>query len=171
MLLLEVERLSAIYLVKSGKAEKKTTFNWGIPLHWWLKSPCFGSQHLLALAVFSASPAMWDSRGLTHTLEQDSMFSPVCRNTKQPFQVCTKPSQRRLLPKHWCGCWGRMAAYHLLHVRFHLQHVIAGFAVRIEDTPSRANTSAWHLMVVSQDCASYLLWKTPALRATLGSSL
>lgn len=107
---------------------------------------------------------MQDSRGLTYTLKQDTMFSPVCRNTKQPCKVDIKPSQRRLLPKHWPEFWGRMAVYHLLHVHLHLEHVIAGFAVMTEDTPSHANTSVWHLMAVS-------LCLIPSLKNTSSRSI
>lgn len=45
-------------LEKFGRAEEKTKFKWGIPLHGWLKAPCFRSQHLLATAVFSVPPEM-----------------------------------------------------------------------------------------------------------------
>lgn len=50
-----------IYLEKFGSAEEKTKFKWGIPFHWWLKAPCFGSQHLSATAIFSLLTTMQDS--------------------------------------------------------------------------------------------------------------
>ena len=111
-----------IYLEKFGRAEEKAKFKWGIPLHWWLKASFFGSQHPSATAVFSVPPAMRDSRGLSCTLEQDSVFSPVCGNTKQPCSVYRAIPEEILLPKYWpILFWGRTTNYHLIHGPFVLR--------------------------------------------------
>lgn len=83
-------------LEKFGRAEEKTKFKWGIPLHRWLKAPCFRSQHLLVTTVFLPLQQCGTQE---YSLEQDSVFSPVCGNTEQPCKVRMEPSQSRLLPK------------------------------------------------------------------------
>lgn len=157
-----------IYLEKFGRAEEKTKFKWGIPLHWWLKAPCFRSQDLSATTSF-LSPQLCGTQDPCLTLQNRTLCFPQCAGIQVSPAKRVSSQRRGDCSQNTDLSWAEAGQLLIISstVHLYLENIIAGFVVRSEDTPSLANTVVWHLMTVrSQDCLS-LLWKNSSSEISL----
>lgn len=148
-------------------AEQRTkqSFKWGIPLHWWLRV----SSSLSHYCLFCPSSNVRLERLGLHF--RTGLCFPQCEGIQSSPAKCVSSHPRGDSSRNTdlsCAETGQLLIVSSM-ARLYLENVIAGFLVRSKDTPSFANTVAWHLMMVSKDCTSYLLWKMAVLRPAWGN--